>query len=75
MIQENAWPYGHKLPSQRALAETLGISRPTVREALVALETMTPFTGSQQERLLLANYLYRLANSDSRLYRQAPKEK
>jgi len=36
---------------------------------------MTPFTGSQQERLLLANYLYRLANSDSRLYRQAPKEK
>ena len=44
MIQENAWPYGHKLPSQRALAEALGISRPTVREALVALETMGKLT-------------------------------
>ena len=28
------------MPPQRALAETLGVSRPTVREALVILETM-----------------------------------
>ena len=48
MIQENAWPYGHKLPSQRALAEALGISRPTVREALVALETMRIFQNGKQ---------------------------
>jgi GntR family transcriptional repressor for pyruvate dehydrogenase complex len=40
MIVENGWPAGHKLPSQRTLAEQLGFSRPTVREALVAMETM-----------------------------------
>jgi len=32
------------LPPQRALAETLGVSRPTVREALVILETMGKVT-------------------------------
>ena len=40
MIQANNWQEGHKLPPQRALAESLGVSRPTVREALVVLETM-----------------------------------
>ncbi len=40
MISQNGWPVGHKLPSQRALAETLEFSRPTIREALVAMETM-----------------------------------
>lgn len=54
MIQENAWPYGHKLPSQRALAETLGISRPTVREALVALETMGKLTIQPGKGVFLA---------------------
>ena len=40
MIARNGWPGGFQLPSQRSLAEDLGFSRPTVREALVALETM-----------------------------------
>ena len=40
MIQAHNWQEGHKLPAQRALAESLGVSRPTVREALVILETM-----------------------------------
>lgn len=40
MIARNGWPAGYKLPSQRTLAEDLGFSRPTIREALVALETM-----------------------------------
>lgn len=40
MIQTHNWQEGHKLPPQRALAESLGVSRPTVREALVILETM-----------------------------------
>ncbi|OIQ50618.1 HTH-type transcriptional regulator LutR [Pseudodesulfovibrio hydrargyri] len=40
MIAQNGWPGGFQLPSQRTLAEELGFSRPTVREALVALETM-----------------------------------
>lgn len=36
---------------------------------------MTPFTGSERERLLLAGYLYTLANKDSRLLTPATKEK
>lgn len=36
---------------------------------------MTPFTGSDQERLLLANYLYTLVNQPSRLHRQNHREK
>jgi GntR family transcriptional repressor for pyruvate dehydrogenase complex len=40
MISQNGWSGGFQLPSQRTLAEELGFSRPTVREALVALETM-----------------------------------
>ncbi|QTO40294.1 FadR family transcriptional regulator [Desulfovibrio desulfuricans] len=44
MILDNNWQEGHKLPPQRALAETLGVSRPTVREALVILETMGKVT-------------------------------
>lgn len=39
MIAENGWGPGFKLPSQRTLAETLQFSRPTVREALVSMET------------------------------------
>ena len=44
MILDNNWQEGHKFPPQRALAETLGVSRPTVREALVILETMGKVT-------------------------------
>ena len=44
MILDNNWQEGHKLPPQRALAESLGVSRPTVREALVILETMGKVT-------------------------------
>ncbi len=44
MILAHNWQEGHKLPPQRALAESLGISRPTVREALVILETMGKVT-------------------------------
>lgn len=36
---------------------------------------MTPFTGSDQERLLLANYLYMSANPDSRIHQPSHKEK
>ncbi len=39
MIREGDWRPGRKLPSQRELALRLGISRPTVREALIAMET------------------------------------
>ena len=38
LIEEGEYPPGARLPPERELAEKLGISRPTVREALIALE-------------------------------------
>ena len=37
-IQRGAMPPGSRLPSEKALAQQLGVSRPTVREAMIALE-------------------------------------
>ncbi len=37
-ITAGAVPAGRQLPSERELAQNLGVSRPTVREALIALE-------------------------------------
>lgn len=38
LINAGEFPVGTRLPTERELAEQLGISRPTVREALIALE-------------------------------------
>lgn len=40
LIAQNGWTGGYQLPSQRTLAEELPYSRPTIREALVAMEAM-----------------------------------
>src|ERR1700752_966796 len=37
-IEKGAFPVGSLLPSERDLAEQLGVSRTSVREALIALE-------------------------------------
>jgi DNA-binding FadR family transcriptional regulator len=37
-IQSGAMPPGSRLPSEKVLAQQLGVSRPTVREAMIALE-------------------------------------
>jgi len=38
LIESKEFPVGTKLPSERELAELTGVSRPSVREALIALE-------------------------------------
>jgi DNA-binding FadR family transcriptional regulator len=37
-MDDGEYPVGGRLPTERELAEKLGVSRPTVREALIALE-------------------------------------
>ncbi len=38
LIREGEYPLGTRLPAERELAQQLGVSRPSVREALIALE-------------------------------------
>jgi GntR family transcriptional repressor for pyruvate dehydrogenase complex len=38
LIAAGEWPLGSRLPPERDLASQLGVSRPSVREALIALE-------------------------------------
>jgi GntR family transcriptional regulator, transcriptional repressor for pyruvate dehydrogenase complex len=38
LIAAGEWPLGTRLPPERDLAQQLGVSRPSVREALIALE-------------------------------------
>ena len=40
MIQSGELPKSERLPSQRVLSEKLGVSRPSLREALMTLETL-----------------------------------
>src|SRR5690606_41399565 len=37
-IRSGKYPRGERLPPERELAEEFGVSRPTVREAMIALE-------------------------------------
>ncbi|MCZ0211829.1 GntR family transcriptional regulator, partial [Streptomyces sp. UMAF16] len=39
-LKRGQWRQGEMLPGQRELAEQLGISRPSLREAVIVLETL-----------------------------------
>ena len=38
LIDSGAYSAGSRLPPERELAETFNVSRPTIREAIIALE-------------------------------------
>ena len=38
LIDQGIYPEGSRLPAERELAETYNVSRPTIREAIIALE-------------------------------------
>lgn len=38
LIDQGVYPVGSRLPAERELAEAYGVSRPTIREAVIALE-------------------------------------
>lgn len=40
LIESRLYPPGSRLPPERELAETFDVSRPTIREAIIALEVM-----------------------------------
>ncbi len=40
LIGEGEWQPGDRLPAEREMAQKLGVSRPTVREAMIALELL-----------------------------------
>ena len=64
LILKGGLKAGQRLPSQRELAEQLGVSRPSVREALTVLETMGLLTVRAGSGVFVAN-----SNARSPLWR------
>ena len=48
LIKSGEFPAGARLPPERDLAKQLGVSRPSVREALIALEVEGPGRGAHR---------------------------
>jgi GntR family transcriptional regulator, transcriptional repressor for pyruvate dehydrogenase complex len=76
MILDGRLQPGQRLPSERALSEALGVSRPTVREAIRSLQAMNilesrhgsgTFVSSLSTEELLAPFQFAVALSDSAL--------
>ena len=59
-IQRGDYPVGSKLPSEFELAEQMGVSRPSIREALSALQAMSII----ESRPGSGNYVVRLPSSN-----------
>ena len=59
-IQRGDYPVGSKLPSEFELAVQMGVSRPSIREALSALQAMSVI----ESRPGSGNYVVRLPSSD-----------
>lgn len=62
-MRENGLQVGSRLPSEVALAEQLGVSRPSVREAMIALET----AGLIEVRTGDGTYVRRLPGQEFRM--------
>jgi len=61
-IRSGDYPLGSKLPSEFELAEQMGVSRPSIREALSALQAMSII----ESRPGSGNYVVHLPSSDER---------
>jgi len=59
-IKQNTFPVGSRLPSEFDLAEQMGVSRPSIREALSALQAV----GLIETRSGSGNYVLRVPSSD-----------
>jgi DNA-binding FadR family transcriptional regulator len=65
LLDSGEYPAGGRLPPERELAERFGVSRPTIREAIIALETLervTVKTGSGvyvREHHTLLDHVYK----------------
>ena len=55
-IMDHTWPPGSKIPSEKALAETLGVSRVSIREALHMLASLGLLESRQGEGTYVREY-------------------
>jgi GntR family transcriptional repressor for pyruvate dehydrogenase complex len=55
-IMDHTWPPGAKIPSEKALAETLGVSRVSIREALHMLASLGLLESRQGEGTYVREY-------------------
>ena len=59
-IKQNTYPVGSRLPSEFELAEQMGVSRPSIREALSALQSV----GLIETKSGSGNYVLKMPSSD-----------
>lgn len=73
LVSTGEFPHGSRLPAERELAQRLGVSRPSLREALVALE----IDGSVEIRMGSGIYIsseQRSTATETRLLGESPSE-